>query len=98
MSAAAGMSTREYHEASWEAYDLQTPMPDPAELSNHALQAFVRYEAPDLLLPVDADEAVQGEWKRRGLGPAFVDQLVAIGVMVLLGVGGVVIGWALLVP
>jgi hypothetical protein len=96
-SSAPTMSASDYHEASWRAYLRRTAPPDPSGLSDYALNAFIRYESPDLLLPSDAEEAVEAESKRRGLSDS-VDHLAAVGVVALLGLGGFVIGWGLLVP
>ena len=97
VTAAISQSAAEYQKASWDAYDRQAAPPDPAALTDHALHGFLRYEAPNLLLPSGALEAVEEESKRRG-SPDFIDELTAASVLALLGVGGVVIGWALLVP
>ena len=92
------MTATEYHEASWDAYSRQAAPPDPADLSDHALNAFMLYEEPGLLLPSKAHVAVEVEAKRRGLTQILADELMAVAVLTMLGLGGVVIGWALLVP
>lgn len=87
-----------YQTASWEAHERQAAPPDPGPLSDHTLHAFLHYEAPDLLLPSDARKAVEVESRCRGVSRIFKDQVTAIAVLATLGGGGVVIGWALLVP
>lgn len=98
VSTTISMSTSEYQKESWAAYERRCSMPDPTSLSDEALTAFLRYEAPELLLPAEAAAAVTAESKRRGLSREVVDELVALGVMALLGVGGIAIGWGLLAP
>ena len=90
----ASVSALEYHEAAWKAHELHSTPPDPLFLSDRALQAVVQYETQDL--PVEAFEAVEGEVRRRGLAPIFVDRVLGWAVVALLGISGVVIGWALL--
>jgi hypothetical protein len=90
------MSASEYQAASWKAYELQAPPPDPAPLSDGALDAFLRYEGPDLLLPLAAQEAVSAELQRRGASPVFVDQITGLIMLVVLPVGGILIGLGLL--
>jgi hypothetical protein len=96
MAGKAAMSLTEYHEASWAAYDRRTAPPDPSALSDGALHTFISYEAPSLLLPSQAHEAVEAESTRRGLPSEPSDRLAALVVMVALGIVGLVIGWALL--
>lgn len=98
VSATIAMGTSEYQEASWAAYERGGAMPDPSCLSDEALHAFLRYEAPELLLPTEATAAVSAESKRRGLSRDVVDHLMAMGLMAALGVGGIAIGWGLLAP
>jgi hypothetical protein len=96
MSAKTAMSVTEYHEASWAAYDRRATPPDPSALSDGALHAFIGYEAPSLLLPSQAREAVEAESTRRGLPPEPPDRGAALVVMAALGIVGLLIGWALL--
>ncbi len=91
------MSAAEYQDASWQAYKLHMPPPDPAPLSDHTLHAFLCYEGPDLLLPSAARKAVEAESLRRGTSPVFVDEVTALVMVAGLSVGGVVIGLGLLV-
>jgi hypothetical protein len=94
------MSATRYHEAAWNAFERDAPPPDPSSLSDLALIAMMRammeYETPGLLLPVDANRAVESEWRRRGLSPETADRGMATAVLALAGVSGTVIGWALL--
>ena len=57
---------------------------------------MLQYETPSLLLPVDANVAVEREWRLRGLSPEPTDKVVASVVLALAAVSGAVIGWALL--
>ncbi len=88
----------EYQEASWNAYEHHIAPPDPGPLSDHTLDAFLYYEGPDLLLPSAARQEVEAESVRRGASPAFVDEVSALVMLAGLSVGGVVIGFGLLVP
>jgi hypothetical protein len=100
VDAGAVMSATRYQDAAWIAFDLGSGPPDPSSLPDRALTAIVlamvQYETPSLLLPVDADLAVEREWRRRGLSPEPTDRIVASAVLALAAVSGVVIGWALL--
>lgn len=96
MSAKAAMNATEYQKASWAAYDRRGAPPDPRGLSDGALHAFISYEAPSLLLPSQAHEAVEAESTRRGIPSEPSDRLAALVLMVALGVAGLLIGWALL--
>lgn len=90
----ADMSALEYREAAWEAHEHHATPPDPLFLSDRALQAVVQYETQDL--PEEAFEAVEGEVRRRGLAPIFVDRVLGWAVVALLCVSGLIIGWVLL--
>jgi len=92
------MSASEYQEASWKAYELQAPPPDPSLLADEALDAFLRYEGADLLLPLAAQEAVSAELQRRGASSVMVDQISGLITLAVLSVGGVLIGLGLLIP
>jgi mono/diheme cytochrome c family protein len=88
------VSALEYSEAAWRAHDGHREMPDPAYLSDEALRAVLRYERADL--PSEARRAVEAErWRR--VRPASVNPVLALAVLALLGIGGVIIGWILLV-
>jgi hypothetical protein len=90
------MGVIEYQEASWAAYDRSDMPPDPSALSDDALDAFLRYEAPSLLLPSQAHQAVEAESARRGLPSQLADQLGGLVLIAALGIVGLLIGWALL--
>jgi hypothetical protein len=96
----AAMSATRYHHAAWRAFERKDASPDPSSLPDHALtamvQAMMQYETPSLLLPVEANRAVEKEWRRRGLSPQHPDGFLATAVLALSGVTGTVIGWALL--
>jgi hypothetical protein len=100
VDAGAVSSATRYHEAAWIAFERRAAPPDPSSLSDHALiamvQAMMQYETPSLLLPVEANVAVEKEWRRRGLSPEYADRLLATAVLALTGVTGTVIGWVLL--
>jgi hypothetical protein len=100
VNAGAVLSATRYHEAAWIAFERRTAPPDPSSLSDHALiamvQAMMQYETPSLLLPVEANVAVEKEWRRRGLSPEHSDRLLAAVMLAFTGVTGTVIGWALL--
>lgn len=100
VDAGASVSASRYHEAAWNAFEREAAPPDPSPLSDRALnammQAMMQYESPSLLLPVDANMAVESEWRRRGLSSEPADRLIATVVLALAGVTGTVIGWVLL--
>lgn len=100
VDAGAVMSATRYHEAAWRAFGRKDAPPDPSSLPDRALnamvQAMMQYETPSLLLPAEANVAVEKEWRRRGLSPEPADRLIATAVLALAGVSGIVIGWALL--
>ena len=100
VDAGAVVSATRYQDAAWIAFDLGFGPPDPSSLPDRALTAIVlamrQYETPSLLLPVDANLAVEREWRRRGLSPEPIDRVVASVVLALAAVSGAVIGWALL--
>ena len=100
LDAGSVLSATRYHEAAWIAFERRAAPPDPSSLSDDALTAMVgammQYETPSLLLPVDANVAVEREWRRRGLSPDHADRLLATAVLALTGSTGTVIGWVLL--
>ena len=100
IDAGAVMSATRYHESAWIAFERRATPPDPSSLSDHALIAMVeamkQYETPSLLLPVEANVAVEKEWRRRGLCPERADGFLATAVLALTGTTGIVIGWVLL--
>jgi hypothetical protein len=100
VDAGAVLSATRYHEAAWIAFERRAAPPDPSSLSDHALiamvQAMMQYDTPSLLLPVEANLAVEKEWRRRGLSPEHADRLLATAVLALTGVTGTVVGWVLL--
>jgi hypothetical protein len=100
VDAGAVMSATRYQDAAWIAFDLGSAPPDPSSLPDRALTAILlammQYETPSLLLPVDANLAVEREWRRRGLSPKNIDRVIAGAVLALAAVSGAVIGWALL--
>lgn len=100
VDAGAVISATRYQDAAWIAFDLGSAPPDPSSLPDRALTAIVlamlQYETPSLLLPVDANVAVEREWRLRGLSPEPTDKVVASVVLALAAVSGAVIGWALL--
>jgi hypothetical protein len=100
VDAGAAVSATRYHEAAWNAFERKAVPPDPSSLSDRALiamvQAMMQYETPSLLLPVDANTAVELEWRRRGLSSEPADRLLATIVLALAGLTGIVIGWVLL--
>jgi hypothetical protein len=100
VDAGALMGATRYHKAAWNAFERDAPPPDPSSLSDRILiammQAMLQYETPGLLLPADANAAVESEWRRRGLSPEPADRVLATVVLALAGVSGTVIGWALL--
>ena len=91
----ASMSALEYHEAAWEAHDSEVAPPDPSTLSDPALRAILRYEMSDM--PAEAHQALRAERRRRDRAGKFSEVLPAFGVLVMLAISGVVIGWFLLV-
>lgn len=90
-------SAAAYREDSWLAYELETEPPDPAVLSDQALYAFLHFEDLDLLLPSSALEAVEAESLRRGASAPVLDNFTALAMVVVVYVGGVLIGFGLLV-
>jgi len=90
------VSALEYHEAAWEAHDLEGTPPDPLLFSDSALQAIVKYQTRDL--PVDAFEAVERELSRRRLSTTLGCRVLGLVMLALLAMSGLVIGWILLVP
>jgi hypothetical protein len=90
-------SAAAYREDSWLAYELETEPPDPATLSDQDLYAFLHFEDLDLLLPTSALEAVEAESLRRGASAPVIDNFTALAMVVVLCVGGVLIGFGLLV-
>jgi hypothetical protein len=100
VDAGAVMSASRYHYAAWRAFERKDAPPDPSSLPDHAVtamvQAMAQYETPSLLLPVEANMAVEKEWRRRRLSPEPIDRLIASAVLALAAVSGAVIGWALL--
>ena len=91
----ASVSALEYSEAAWEARDREREVPDPGLLSDEALRAILAYERADL--PTEARVAVEAERRRRVLPANRVDLVLAVAALALLGIGGVIIGWVLLV-
>ena len=90
----ASVSALEYSEAAWEAHDRHREMPDPGYLSDEALRAVLRYQRADL--PTEARRVAEAErWRR--VRPASLNPVLALAVLSLLGIGGVIIGWVLLV-
>lgn len=100
VDAGAVMSATRYQDAAWVAFDLGFAPPDPSSLPDRALTAIVlammQYESPSLLLPIDANLAVEREWRRRALSPEPIDRVIASAVLALAAVSGAIIGWALL--
>lgn len=92
----ASMSALEYHEAAWDAHDHEAQPPDPAGLSDEALDAVMGYDADDL--PTDARGIVEAEWKRRRPTASRFDDVVTFVVLALLGASGAFIAWVLFVP
>jgi hypothetical protein len=94
------MSATRYQDAAWIAFERGSAPPDPSSLPDRALTAMVeammQYESPSLLLPVEANRAVEKEWRRRGLAPEHPDGFLATVVLVLSGVTGTLIAWVLL--
>ena len=89
------MSALEYHEAAWAAHDLETPPPDPSDLSDRALVAILRYEMDDM--PPEALRVVKEERKRRTRPWGLADIALGFAVLAALAISGVIIGWFLLV-
>lgn len=89
----ADMSAFEFHEAAWEACFREAPPPDPSVLSDRALYVVMRYEDRDL--PSDTNEALEQEYKRRGLVPDVIERLLGLGLMAVLAITWFVIGWIL---
>lgn len=89
----ADVSAFEFHEAAWEACHRETPPPDPSTLSDRALYVVMKYEDRDL--PSVAHEALEAECRRRGLFPDAVERLIGFGLMAIVAISGVLIGWML---
>jgi hypothetical protein len=89
------MSALEYHEAAWEAHELETEPPDPSDLSDRALAAILRYETSDM--PPEAVRTIKAERKRRVRPWGLADVALGFAVLVALAASGVIIGWFLLV-
>jgi hypothetical protein len=89
------MSALEYHEAAWEAHDLESAPPDPSPLSDRALAAILGYEVTDM--PAEALRAVQDEQRRRQRPWRLADNVFGFAMLAMLGTSGIVIGWLLLV-
>jgi hypothetical protein len=92
----ASMTALEYRESAWRAHRGHAPPPEPSPLSDRALYAIMAYEERDL--PPAAQSALEAECQRRGLLAGFVDRLITVAVLALLGLVGIVIGWVLLNP
>jgi hypothetical protein len=89
----ADMSAFEFHEAAWDASDREAPPPDPSTLSDRALYVVMRYEERDL--PSDTVEVLEAECRRRGLLVDVVERLIGLGLMAVVAISGLVIGWML---
>jgi hypothetical protein len=89
----ADMSAFEFHEAAWEASFREEPPPDPSTLSDRALYVMMRYEDRDL--PFDALEVLEAECRRRGILIDVFERLVGFGLMAVLAISGLAIGWML---
>lgn len=92
----ASVSALEYREAAWRAHGGHAPPPEPSPLSDRALYAIMEYGESDL--PPAAHGALEAECQRRGLSASFNDRLITFAVLAVLGLGGIVIGWVLLIP
>ncbi len=92
----ASMSALEYREAAWRAHGGDAPPPEPSPLSDRALYTIMGYGESDL--PPAAQGALEAECQRRGLSAGFTDRLMTLAVLAVLGLGGIVIGWVLLLP
>lgn len=89
----ADMSAFEFHEAAWDASDREEPPPDPSTLSDRALHVVMQYEDRDL--PSDTHVALEAEYRRRGLVVDVVERLLGLGLMAIIAVSGLIIGWML---
>ena len=89
----ADMTAFDFREAAWGALEHHDPQPDPASLSDRALHVVLRYREGDL--PSEARAALQEECRRRGILPNGAERLVAIGLLTLLALSGLAIGWLL---
>lgn len=89
----ADMSAFEFHEAAWDACEREAPPPDPSSLSDRALYVVSRYEDQDL--PSDTHEALEAEYRRRGLVPDVIERLLGLALMGVLAISWLVIGWVL---
>jgi hypothetical protein len=92
----ASMSALEYHEAAWDAHDQEAHPPDPAGMSDEALDAVLHYDARDL--PTEARRVIEQEWQRRRPAGSRTDEVVMFAVLAMLGASGASIGWVLFVP
>ncbi len=92
----ASMRALEYREEAWEAHDRHVAPPDPSLLSDRALYAVSQYDGPDL--PTGTHEALEAECKRRGLAHDRSNQITVLVMLALMGLGGALIWWVLLVP
>jgi hypothetical protein len=90
----ASMSALEFREAAWRADERDAPPPEPSPLSDRALHTIMAYGDSDL--PPDAHGALEAECQRRGLSAGLTDRLMPVAVLAVLGLGGIVIGWVLL--
>ena len=91
----ADMTALSFHEAAWEASDRHAPPPDASTLSDRALYTVLRY--PERDLPSETREALHVECRRRGIVTSVVERLLGVGLLALVAVAGLVIGWLLLV-
>ena len=89
----ADMSAFEFHEAAWDACHTEAPPPDPSILSDRALYVVMKYEDRDL--PSDTHEALEQEYRRRGLVVDVIERLFGLGLMAVLAISWFVIGWVL---
>jgi hypothetical protein len=89
----ADMSAFEFHEAAWEASLREAPPPDPSILSDRALYIMMRYEDRDL--PSAAHQVLEAECRRRGILLDVVERVIGFGLMAVLAISGLVIGWIL---
>jgi hypothetical protein len=89
----ADMSAFEFHEAAWDASQREAPPPDPCTLSDRALYIVMRYEERDL--PSAAVEALEAECRRRGILIDVVERLIGFGLMAIVALSGIFIGWML---
>lgn len=89
----ADMSAFDFHEAAWEASIREAPPPDPSTLSDRALYVMMRYEDRDL--PSAAYKVLEAECRRRGILLDVVERVIGFGLMAVLAISGLVIGWML---